>query len=71
MPVLATDGRTDDRQSYRELANPSGIDQSSTIRCAATGRTLFIAPGSTIDLVNLGAAEQLNPTYLPALQLSY
>ncbi|WP_339354060.1 hypothetical protein [Aeromonas sp. DNRA1] len=46
---------------------PVAIDQSGTIRCANTGRTLWIAPGSPTDRANPGAAEQLNPTYRPAL----
>jgi hypothetical protein len=43
------------------------IDQSGTIRCAVTGRTLWITPDSPTDRANLGAAEQLNPRYKPAL----
>jgi len=46
---------------------PVAIDQSGTIHCASTGRTLWIAPGSTTDHANPGVAERLNPTYRPAL----
>ena len=67
VPVLTTDGRTVGRRHIVEGLTPVAIDQSGTIRCAVTGRTLFIAPGSAIDRANPGAAEQLNPTYQPAL----
>ncbi|WP_010636118.1 hypothetical protein [Aeromonas dhakensis] len=43
------------------------INQSGTIRCSITGRPLFIAPGSTTDSANLGAAEQLKPTHQRSL----
>ena len=67
VPVLTTDGRSVGRRHIVDGLTPVAIDQSGTIRCAVTGRTLFIAPGSAIDRANPGAAEQLNPTYRPAL----
>lgn len=67
VPVLTADGRFFGRRHIVEGLTPVAIDQSGTIRCAATGRTLFIAPGSTTDRANQGAAEQLNPAYQPAL----
>lgn len=66
VPVLSTDGRPVGKRHVVERLTPVIIDQCGTIRCAVTGRTLFIAPGSTTDRANPGAAEQLNPTYLPA-----
>lgn len=65
--VLTADGRQAGRRHIVEGLTPVAIDQSGTIRCAVTGRTLFIAPGSFIDRTNPGVAEQLNPTYQPAL----
>ncbi|HEB5078096.1 TPA: hypothetical protein R0E72_002883 [Aeromonas hydrophila subsp. hydrophila] len=67
VPVLTTDGRSVGRRHIVDGLTPVAIDQSGTIRCAVTGRTLFIAPGSAIDRANQGAAAQLNPTYRPAL----
>jgi len=67
VPVLTTDGRSVGRRHIVDGLTPVAIDQSGTIRCAVTGRTLFIAPGSITDRTNPGAAEQLNPTYQPAL----
>lgn len=67
VPVLTADGRTVGRRHIVEGLTPVAIDQSGTIRCAVTGRTLFIAPGSITDRNNPGAAEQLNPIYRPAL----
>lgn len=67
VPVLTTDGRSVGRRHIVDGLTPVAIDQSGTIRCAITGRTLFIAPGSAIDRANPGAAEQLNPTYQPNL----
>ncbi|MFM5008165.1 hypothetical protein ACEUB7_06500 [Aeromonas veronii] len=67
VPVLSADGRTVRRRHIVEGFPPVTIDQSGTIRCAVTGRTLFIAPSSITDRANPGAAEQLNPTYQPAL----
>jgi len=67
VPVLTTDGRSVGRRHIVDGLTPVAIDQSGTIRCAVTGRTLFIAPGSPIDRANPGAAEKLNPTYRPAL----
>lgn len=37
------------------------------IRCTLTGRTLFIAPVSTIDHTNPGVAEQLSSSFQPPL----
>ncbi len=67
VPVRSTDGRTIGRRHIVDGLIPVAIDQSGTIRCAVTGRTLFIAPGSPIDRANPGAAEQLNSTYKPAM----
>ncbi|HCT2507490.1 TPA: hypothetical protein OTR37_002834 [Aeromonas dhakensis] len=67
VPVLTADGRQVGRRHVVEGLTPVAIDQSGTIRCAVSGRTLFIAPGSRIDSTNPGAVEQLNPTYQPAL----
>lgn len=67
VPVLTTDGRSVGRRHIVGGLTPVAIDQSGTIRCAVTGRTLFIAPGSAIDRANPGAAEQLNSTYQPTL----
>ena len=67
VPVLTADGRSVGRRHIVDGLTPVAIDQSGTIRCAVTGRTLFIAPCSAIDRANPGAAEQLNPTYKPAL----
>lgn len=67
VPQLSADGRTVGRRHIVEGLTPVVIDQSGTIRCAVTGRTLFIAPGSPTDHANPGAAKQLNPRYQPAL----
>ena len=67
VPVLTTDGRSVGRRHIVDGLTPVAIDQSGTIRCAVTGRTLFIAPGSPIDRANPGAAEHLNKTYQPTL----
>ncbi|WP_039040940.1 hypothetical protein [Aeromonas caviae] len=67
VPVRSVDGRSVGRRHIVDGLTPVAIDQSGTIRCAVTGRTLFIAPGSAIDRANPGAAERLNPTYRPAL----
>ncbi|WP_259269890.1 hypothetical protein [Aeromonas sp. BIGb0405] len=67
VPVLTADGRSVGRRHIVDGLTPVAIDQSGTIRCAVTGRTLFIAPGSATDRANPGAAAQLNPTYQPAL----
>ncbi len=67
VPVLTADGRSVGRRHIVDGLAPVAIDQSGTIRCAVTGRTLFIAPGSTTDCANPGAAEQLNPEYKPSL----
>ena len=67
VPVLTADGRSVGRRHIVDGLTPVAIDQSGTIRCAVTGRTLFIAPGSTTDRANPGAAAKLNPTYQPTL----
>ncbi|MNJ61484.1 hypothetical protein D3C77_572750 [compost metagenome] len=67
VPMLTADGRPIGRRRVVEGLTPVVIDPSGTIRCANTGRTLWIAPGSITDRANPGAAEQLNPTYRPAL----
>lgn len=66
-PLLSEDGRTVGKRYLVGNLTPVAIDQSGTIRCAVTGRTLFIAPSSATDRANPGAAEQLNPAYRPAL----
>lgn len=66
VPVHSADGRPIGRRHSVEGLTPVAIDQSGTIRCAVTGRTLFIAPSSITDHTNPGAAERLNPTYQPA-----
>lgn len=65
--VLSADGQYAGKRHVVEGRTPVAIDQSGTIRCARTARTLWIAPGSSIDRANPGAAEQLNPMYQPAL----
>lgn len=67
VPVLTADGRSVGRRHIVDGLTPVAIDQSGTIRCAVTGRTLFIAPGSHIDRANPGAAAKLNPTYQPTM----
>ncbi|WP_421277570.1 hypothetical protein [Aeromonas veronii] len=67
VPVLTADGRSVGRRHIVDGLTPVAIDQSGTIRCAVTGRTLFIAPGSPTDHANPGAAKQLNPRYQPAM----
>lgn len=67
VPVLTTDGRSVGRRHIVDGLTPVAIDQSGTIRCAFTGRTIFIAPGSHIDRANPGAAAKLNPTYQPTM----
>lgn len=67
VPQLSADGSPVGRRHIVDGLPPVAIDQSGTIRCAVTGRTLFIAPGSITDRANPGAAEQLNPRYNPAL----
>lgn len=67
VPVLTTDGRSVGRRHIVDGLTPVAIDQSGTIRCAVTGRTLFIVPGSPIDQANPGAAAKLNQTYQPTM----
>ena len=67
VPVHSADGRPVGRRHIVDGLTPVAIDQSGTIRCAITGRTLFIALGSIIDRTNPRAAEQLNPKYQSAL----
>ncbi|MBQ4677176.1 hypothetical protein H9X88_13020 [Aeromonas hydrophila] len=67
VPVLTADGRQAGRRHIVEGLTPVVIDQNGTIRCATTGRTLWIAPGSPTDRANSGAAELLNPNYRPAV----
>jgi len=67
VPVHSADGRSVGRRHIVDGLTPVAIDQSGTIRCAITGRTLFITSGSTTDRANPGAAEQLNPSYRQAL----
>ncbi|WP_323916886.1 hypothetical protein [Aeromonas veronii] len=65
IPLLSADGRPVGKRHLVDGLEPVNIDQSGTIRCAVTGRTLFIAPGSSTDRANPGATEQLNPLYQP------
>ncbi|MGE6294227.1 hypothetical protein [Aeromonas media] len=65
--VLSADGQYAGKHHVMEGRTPVAIDQCGTIRCARTARTLWIAAGSLTDRANPGAAEQLNPTYQPAL----
>ncbi|WP_429118223.1 hypothetical protein [Aeromonas hydrophila] len=65
--VLSADGRYAGKRHVVEGLTPVAIDHCGTISCASTGRTLWIAAGSITDHANPGAAEQLNPTYRPAL----
>lgn len=65
LPRLSADGRHVGKHHFVDGLVPVNIDHSGTIRCAITGRTLFIAPGSPIDRANPGAAELLNPLYQP------
>lgn len=67
VPMHSADGRPIGRRHTVDGLTPVAIDQSGTIRCASTGRTLWIAPGSPTDRSNPGAAAQLNPTYQPTL----
>ena len=67
VPVLTADGRQIGRGHVVEGLTPVAIDQSCTIRCAVTGRPLWVALGSSTDRANPGIAEQLNPTYQPVL----
>lgn len=67
VPVNSADGRPVGRRYIVDGLTPVAIDQSGTIRCAITGRTLWIAPDSPTERANRGAAERLNPTYSPAL----
>ncbi len=67
VPVHSADGRPIGRRHTVDGLIPVAIDQSGTIRCAVTGRTLWIAPGSPADRANPDATAQLNPTYQPAL----
>lgn len=69
VPVLTADGRQVGRRHIVEGLSPVAIDQNGTIRCAITGRTLFIAPGSIIDKANPGAINQLNSLYKPSLHM--
>lgn len=63
----SVDGRPIGKTHTFDSLIPVTIDISGNIHSAKTGRTLWIAPGSHIDLANPGAAERLNPTYQPAL----
>ncbi|WP_270808036.1 hypothetical protein [Aeromonas sp. QDB25] len=65
--VLSADGQYAGKRHVVGGRIPVSIDQSGTISCVRTGRTLWIAPGSIIDRSNPGVAEQLNPTYQPSL----
>ncbi|MFM5604500.1 hypothetical protein ACL00O_20270 [Aeromonas sanarellii] len=67
VPVHSADGRPIGRRHTVDGLTPVAIDQSGTIRCAVTGRTLFIAPGSATDRANPGAAGQRNSQYKPEL----
>lgn len=66
VPVHSADGRLVGRRHIVEGLTPVVIDQNGTIRCARTGRTLWIAPGSPTDYANPDAAERLNKHYKPS-----
>ncbi|MGL6349380.1 MAG: hypothetical protein ACRC2U_05935, partial [Aeromonas sp.] len=59
VPVLSADGQPMGRQFVQEGLVAVNIGADGTIRDAKTARTLWIAPGSAIDLANPGAAQQL------------
>lgn len=65
--LLSEDGRTVGKRHVVGNLTPVAIDHSGTIRCAITGRTLWIAPGSPTDRATPGAAERLNPIYKSTL----
>ncbi|WP_205125186.1 hypothetical protein [Aeromonas veronii] len=67
LPLLSADGSPVGKRHFVDSLVPVNIDQIGTIRCATTGRTLWIAPGSPTDRANSGAAERLNPNYRPAV----
>ncbi len=67
LPLLSADSHPVCKCRVVDGLVPLNIDQSGTIRCVRTGRTLWIAPGNTADRANPGAAERLNSTYKPAL----
>lgn len=67
IPLLSADGRAVGKRHMVDSLAPVNIDQSGTIRCANSGRTLWIAPDSPTDRANPGTAEQLNSTYKAAL----
>lgn len=56
VPVHSVDGRPVGRRRIVEGLTPVVIDQSGTIRCAVTGRTLWIAPDSPTERANPEAA---------------
>lgn len=57
LSLLSADGRPVGKRHFVDGLVPVNIDQSSTIRCATTGRTLWIAPGSPADRANLGPSN--------------
>ncbi|MFQ1876321.1 hypothetical protein ACK36J_02615 [Aeromonas veronii] len=65
VPVYSTDGSPVGRRHIVEELTP--VDIVGTIRCAVTGRPLWIAPSSPTDRANRGATAQLNPMYKSAL----
>ncbi|MGL5224433.1 MAG: hypothetical protein ACRC8Q_03730 [Aeromonas sp.] len=67
VPVLTADGRPLGRQYIPDGAVAVNIGADGTIRHAQTARTLWIAPGSATDRANPGSAQQINPTYQPAM----
>lgn len=56
-PMHSADGRPAGKRHLVGGLVPVNIDQSGTIRCATTGRTLWIAPDSPADRANLGPSN--------------
>lgn len=64
--ITTADGRAIGKRHTVEGKRPVIIAQCGTVRCASTGHSLWIAPGSHTDRANPGRAAQLNPTYSAA-----
>ncbi|MFM5802301.1 hypothetical protein [Aeromonas veronii] len=55
VPVHSADGRPVGRRHIVDRLTPVAIDQSGTIRCVVTGRSLFNVQDNITDNPNLGA----------------